>query len=681
MAGTGFLVLGLEAGPRQSLSAEESATKPLIPLQLLEASKKPNAGFPLRAGYRWTYSTKGRYSLFLETSAGSTTEEFAYASLVAKRDSFFWASSLVLGRERKSLKAELGPWHSAILLAEPLGIGKTWTCTDTTRFPLERSCEGLEFKATVIGKERVKVPAGELDAWRIEYVLLWHLGTECDLRMWYAPGIGFVKIEKWRESSLGEKRPMAEPIVQELERIEWMQTAHRIDYPSESEPVANLPDRVAAPAGQATLFADFTDIWDGQVVLYLVNKTGDSLVVPTEDDDFFVKLEALSSSGDWKRAERHVYSFCGNVRQGRFVGPGEFVTLLGYQPLEGEPCQVRFKAYDQLGLVSNSGPGRAAARDIRRARYDEMALRSATPELLEEIFFKSTGSPPEEIEEARDNALDRMRSWPDASYLPVLERLLSQAEEQHKWDDRLLDILNEHSKALLLAYAKESLRSGTSERRAFVLGNQALLPFDQEVFDRLMADALKPDTKELPSGLKYLASTARPEVKPLLTQISESKAYPAAASAEAALLLAHKNAEQIIEITASTPDEDCVPPQPRGTLLVRFMNLTEEPVSFSFSSVSEIFRIFLRLDGEQIPLRDSVIWYGRRPKGASFEFVTLPPLEHYAVKLSLRDYFDVPPAAEKDGSSLEAAVILRLPGTSEAQAATGWVQVPWSGGK
>jgi hypothetical protein len=79
-----------------------------------------------------------------------------------------------------------------------------------------------------------------------------------------------------------------------------------------AEPLANkkLPARVKAPDGKLTLFADFDDVRDGTVTLYLVNRTDEKVVLDTQDGVLYVKLQARAKdSGAWERAEGHIFSW------------------------------------------------------------------------------------------------------------------------------------------------------------------------------------------------------------------------------------------------------------------------------------------------------------------------------------------------------------------------------------
>lgn len=76
----------------------------------------------------------------------------------------------------------------------PLEIGKKWDFKYTTATKLNPSklTGRLQFEANVTAYEKVKVPAGEFDAFRIEYKGFWYNGTDgrsgsMKMTNWYAP--------------------------------------------------------------------------------------------------------------------------------------------------------------------------------------------------------------------------------------------------------------------------------------------------------------------------------------------------------------------------------------------------------------------------------------------------------------------------------------------------------------
>ena len=348
-----------------------------------ETDLKQTNGSPLPPGFRWTYGGNNGLLMFLETSVGKKISDVETLKLRTKGDSLFWSSELYVNWSDEGLRQigkgcfgsvslERDPF---ILLPKKLKVGQEW----------HRKSETVDgdtssgMAAKVIKRESITVPAGKFNTLMIEYTLGFHFGTEQDFRIWLDDEIGIVRIEKWQRSTLGEKEAMENPVVYELQTKEPLETAHRIDYPS--KPIANdqLPKNVVAPEGQLTLFADYNDLWRQQVVLYLVNKTKEEVSIPAQDSDLYVKLETQTESGQWVRAQTHQRSWCGNSYHSRTLKPGNFITLLGFQPRRGQKQPARFSFYSDVEAVSNIGELRIDKTIITAAQTDDLAPRHKAP--------------------------------------------------------------------------------------------------------------------------------------------------------------------------------------------------------------------------------------------------------------------------------------------------------------
>ncbi len=217
-----------------------------------------------------------------------------------------------------------------------------------------------------------------------------------------------------------------------------------------AESIELLPLQVHAPEGQVSLFADYGDVRDGLVVLYLVNRTSRRIAFSAQDGDPFCKLEMLDK-GRWRRAQQHYYSTCGNSYSHMpALRPDEFFRFLGHMPRHGIPRTVRYRIYadfarlpsgdeptDLLGimpqgtedirlqLVSNAGSGRVDPNEVAHARRDVMAVRFAEFETIRGMavgdihpdgagFFQWT----------RQQAVRSLRRFPTADTAQVLVTLL-----------------------------------------------------------------------------------------------------------------------------------------------------------------------------------------------------------------------------------------------------------------
>ena len=86
------------------------------------------------------------------------------------------------------------------LLSFPLAVGKQWKFTDDYEIMFENVPSRGNFSAKVVGYGKVRVPAGEFDAFKLEAKGKWVTGGatgEASLTYWYAPAArAVVKIEE-----------------------------------------------------------------------------------------------------------------------------------------------------------------------------------------------------------------------------------------------------------------------------------------------------------------------------------------------------------------------------------------------------------------------------------------------------------------------------------------------------
>lgn len=128
-----------------------------------------------------------------------------------------------------------------------------------------------------------------------------------------------------------------------------------------SEPVVNLPDRVPAPEGKVTLWADFDHADEKGVPLYLVNQTNLPCSFDTQDNDLYIKLHFKDDDDKWQLAQGHISSWCGNSYIGVSLSPRHYFSFRGYKPASGKKRIVR---YENDSVCSNEGSGFVSEDDL-----------------------------------------------------------------------------------------------------------------------------------------------------------------------------------------------------------------------------------------------------------------------------------------------------------------------------
>lgn len=212
--------------------------------------------------------------------------------------------------------------------------------------------------------------------------------------------------------------------------------------------VSTLPEHVVAPDGQLSLFADYDDVGGDRVALYLVNRTDKRIGFFAQDNDVYVKLEALNEAGEWERAQVHRSSWCGNSYFRKpSLRPDEFFRFGGYHPQEGERRTVRYRLYSHealvldddasedhpfrhegervaIHLVSHSGEGMVSLQAIAQARRDSLAIKYGNFSTVRDIALGLTQKLPYSMHTlARSDAARSLRCFPTAEALALLESL------------------------------------------------------------------------------------------------------------------------------------------------------------------------------------------------------------------------------------------------------------------
>lgn len=145
---------------------------------------------------------------------------------------------------------------------------------------------------------------------------------------------------------------------------------------TERSAIADLPATVQAPDGQLTLWADFSHSDEHGVPLYLVNRTGEVQEFFTQDGDPYVMMEYQTAGGDWKRAQAHLSSWCGNSYGKVTLPPRQFFLFHGYHVSQGKPCKIHYACIDPTKIhPSEEGQGFISEDDLAAVALDSLTAR------------------------------------------------------------------------------------------------------------------------------------------------------------------------------------------------------------------------------------------------------------------------------------------------------------------
>jgi hypothetical protein len=196
--------------------------------------------------------------------------------------------------------------------------------------------------------------------------------------------------------------------------------------------ISSLPDIIKKQAslGKATLYADFQNVADNQVQVYLLNPTKKTIQVLAQDGSLYSKREVFAPDDVWRRCDGHRFSDCGNSYGGRAVPQGEFVSWSQtLNSSSGVKSRVRFRLYQPApnDFVSNEGEATVAADEILQCRYDVLAMQTAP---FEDVAALATGAVTVRQDEAQ---------WQDPEEAAV--RALERFAGEEAWTETLQTVL------------------------------------------------------------------------------------------------------------------------------------------------------------------------------------------------------------------------------------------------
>lgn len=145
-------------------------------------------------------------------------------------------------------------------------------------------------------------------------------------------------------------------------------------------PLSDFPSHLSLPrVGSVSLVADYEKAKKGgSVALYIVNRSDSEIQLPTQDGNPYAKLEQKAENNQWRRAQTHRDSWCGNSYFNIEVEQDSFVRVTGHIPETGIPSKVRYRLYTgekSLELTLNEGTGLVNPFEVAAAGEDDMALR------------------------------------------------------------------------------------------------------------------------------------------------------------------------------------------------------------------------------------------------------------------------------------------------------------------
>lgn len=170
-----------------------------------------------------------------------------------------------------------------------------------------------------------------------------------------------------------------------------------VHYPSynwEPQRLDSLRDRLSWESGKISIqpVAYMNGVEPpkpGQISVFLINDTEETLQIPSQDGDIHLKLE-VKLDGKWCRAQYHGDSWCGNSYGTRTLAAHSYVIIQGYQPTSGRRAKVRYAIHNGAAdrLTSAEFDGVYAPDDVVISAYDSLAMREAELPKLRKVLLR-----------------------------------------------------------------------------------------------------------------------------------------------------------------------------------------------------------------------------------------------------------------------------------------------------
>lgn len=130
----------------------------------------------------------------------------------------------------------------------------------------------------------------------------------------------------------------------------------------------------------------------GQMTVFLINDTDETLVIPDRDGDIYLKLEVKLENG-WQRAQYHHHNWfgCGlHTDKTCSLPPHSYVPIRGYQPTTGRVATTRFAIHNGAEdiLTSEEFEGAYSPDDVAMGSYDIISLWTASSDKLRAFLLR-----------------------------------------------------------------------------------------------------------------------------------------------------------------------------------------------------------------------------------------------------------------------------------------------------
>ncbi|QQS36096.1 MAG: hypothetical protein IPM56_17950 [Ignavibacteriales bacterium] len=193
----------------------------------------------------------------------------------------------------------------------------------------------------------------------------------------------------------------------------------------DSKPISELPAHIPIYKDIMYLYADFENIKDGAIPIYIINNTPTSFEYDSQKMEL-LQQEFKDSDSIWRRSASFYHvSSCVVLLRSDGIRPFEFLLISDFVLKKGEEYDARYRFFNTDIVTSNIGKAKINLEDAEVARYDDIALRASGADFLNKIIKGEIA--PFETHEKNDEliwrALFNITSYYPDEAIPVLSVL------------------------------------------------------------------------------------------------------------------------------------------------------------------------------------------------------------------------------------------------------------------
>ena len=393
---------------------------------------------------------------------------------------------------------------------------------------------------------------------------------------------------------------------------------------SRAKPVSQLPKHIKLLRNRVILFADFKQLKNGSLPVYLINNTTQRLVFPTQDSQLYIMPEVFFQK-KWQRGARHHYSGCGNsyfhplsLRAGTFYSRKKKIEFLSSQT-SAKSLPIRFRIYSGQSVISNfknlSIDLKKLNKGIQDAQFDRMAAKYGNLNKIKQILTqkKSTSKRSYRLELIKRFALYRLPLFPKKDAVPVIQAFLRSKDAPGElWRLAYDQLYKMQPKKTKLQLAKALISADAKLRRKFVKHWDLLIKADPLIVQKHFRPiAENPKHTDNQYALQVLVYYKNAKLQKWLQKVQHDPKYPLDRRLWLQTSFQKRHGEHLFYISHRfiRPKHNKLVFQAKVPLQITLQNATKKTLKFSYSDPRELIAFYIKQANNFLPPKQKMMWY------------------------------------------------------------------------